>query len=54
VINARSAAWAGLGAGWRAWESFDAFTVPADVVAMVPANVALHYAVFPLREEAAR
>jgi adsorption protein B len=33
------------------WESVDAFQVPARLIEQVPAELALHYAILPLREE---
>jgi adsorption protein B len=34
-----------------AWESVDAFGVPVRLIEQVPAELALHYAILPLREE---
>ncbi len=34
-----------------AWESIDAWQIPSSLIAEMPASVALHYAVLPLRLE---
>lgn len=36
------------------FESFDAYEVPEDLVSLLPARIALHYAVFPIRREGER
>jgi bacteriophage N4 adsorption protein B len=51
LINTRQLAWAVAVQSGVAWESFDAFEVSPEVRNLIPAEIALHYAVFPLREQ---
>ena len=51
VINPHQLAWAVAEQSGVPWETVDAFAVPHEIRSLIPAGVALHYAVFPIREQ---
>ena len=51
VVNPHQLAWAVAEQSGVAWETVDAFAVSPHIRSLVSAGVALHYAVFPIRED---